>query len=88
MKICLIIPSLRYGGSERVMSLLVNDWAKKKKDVDVYLILLTKQKRFYELHKDVTLIEPNSTYNKNTLSKLIYKFKTLLYIRKNCKNTI
>ena len=84
MKICLIIPSLRYGGSERVMSLLVNDWAKKKKDVDVYLILLTKQKRFYELHKDVTLIEPNSTYNKNTLSKLIYKFKTLLYIRKNC----
>jgi GalNAc-alpha-(1->4)-GalNAc-alpha-(1->3)-diNAcBac-PP-undecaprenol alpha-1,4-N-acetyl-D-galactosaminyltransferase len=84
-KICLIIPSLRNGGSERVMSLLANEWVKNKnKNVNIYLILLTKQKKYYDLHKDVTLIEPNISYKKTRFSKLLYKAWTLFYIRRVC----
>lgn len=82
-KICLIIPSLRHGGSERVMSLLANEWVIKK-GVMVYLILQTKQKIFYDLHKDVRLIEPAITYKKNWFSKSLYKLKIIFYIRKKC----
>ena len=82
-KICLIIPSLRNGGSERVMSLLANDWVTKK-GVKVYLILLSKQKIFYDLHKDVRLIEPTITYKKNWLSKSLYKLNIISYVRKKC----
>jgi glycosyltransferase involved in cell wall biosynthesis len=83
IKICLIIPSLRHGGSERVMSLLANEWAIKK-GVKVYLILLTKQKIFYDLHKDVKLIEPTLTYKKNWFSKSLYKLKIIFYVREKC----
>tara|TARA_Y100000768_G_C23935155_1_gene662180 strand:+ start:282 stop:1355 length:1074 start_codon:yes stop_codon:yes gene_type:complete len=82
-KICLIIPSLRYGGSERVMSILANEWVIKK-DVEVYLVLLTKQKIFYDLHKDVKLIEPTITYKKNWFSKFLYRLKTIIYVRSKC----
>jgi GalNAc-alpha-(1->4)-GalNAc-alpha-(1->3)-diNAcBac-PP-undecaprenol alpha-1,4-N-acetyl-D-galactosaminyltransferase len=83
-RICLIIPSLRHGGSERVMSLLANEWIKKE-NLSVNLILLTKQKKYYDLDKQINLIEPNITYKNNILSKLIYKFSTVIYIRRTCK---
>lgn len=82
-KVCLIIPSLRNGGSERVMSVLANEWVIKQ-NLDVNLILLTKQKKYYKLDKRINLFEPNISYKKNILSKLFYKFSTVLYIRRTC----
>lgn len=82
-KVCLIIPSLRNGGSERVISVLANEWVTKQ-NFDINLILLTKQKKFYELDKRIKLFEPNISYKNNFLSKLIYKFLTVLYIRRTC----
>ena len=82
-KVCLIIPSLRHGGSERVMSLIANDWAEKR-DVDVYLILLTKQKKYYHLHNKITLIEPNISYSKKRLSKLFFKIWIFIFLRRKC----
>ena len=84
-KICLVISSLRYGGSERVMSELANSWCKKE-TIEVFLILLTNQKRFYEIDSRVKVITPSKNYKKNILSKTHYKIWTLYFIRTSCKN--
>ena len=84
IKICLIIPSLRNGGSERVMSELANSWCKKE-ELDVFLVLLTNQDLFYKLDSSVTLIAPSRNYRKNVISKTIYKLWTFYYIRFTCK---
>jgi glycosyltransferase involved in cell wall biosynthesis len=83
-KIGLIIPSLRNGGSERVISELANSWALKK-DVHVFLILLTDQEQFYEINQNVTVLSPNRNYHKNVLSKTLYKIWTLYFIRSTFK---
>lgn len=83
IKICLIIPSLRNGGSERVMSELANHWCLKK-NIEIYLILLTNQEQFYTLNPLVNVITPNRNYNSNILSKMVYKAWTLSYIRFSC----
>ena len=83
--ICLIIPSLRNGGSERVMSELANHWSKKK-DLEVNLILLTNQKKFYKLHPKVKVFEPSKKYTSPSfIKKFFYKLWVLYFIRRTCK---
>ncbi|WP_398454951.1 glycosyltransferase [Sphingobacterium thalpophilum] len=84
-KICLIIPSLRHGGAERVISVLANEWAKNI-DLEIYLILLTKQEHFYSIDKRVKIIEPSKYYRSNPIDKAFYSLWTLYFIRKNIKN--
>jgi len=84
-KICLVISSLRNGGSERVMSELANSWCKKE-TIEVFLILLTNQERFYEIDSRVKVITPSKNYKKNILSKTLYKIWTFYFIRTSCKN--
>jgi GalNAc-alpha-(1->4)-GalNAc-alpha-(1->3)-diNAcBac-PP-undecaprenol alpha-1,4-N-acetyl-D-galactosaminyltransferase len=84
-KICLVIPSLRNGGSERVMSELANSWCKKE-TIEVFLILLTNQERFYEIDSRVKVIIPSRNYKKNIFSKTLYKMWILYFIRTSCKN--
>jgi glycosyltransferase involved in cell wall biosynthesis len=84
-KICLVISSLRNGGSERVMSELANSWCKKE-TIEVFLILLTNQERFYEIDSRVKVITPSRNYKKNILSKTLYKIWTFYFIRTTCKN--
>ncbi|MDD3003617.1 glycosyltransferase [Flavobacterium sp.] len=79
--ICLIIPSLRHGGAERVISILANEWSKNS-DTKVNILLLTKQDKFYDISKKVNIIEPNKLYSKNVISKLFYTLWVLLFIRK------
>ena len=51
MKIFLIIPTLKQGGAERVMSELANELAKLNHEV--FLILLVKANDFYNVEPTV-----------------------------------
>jgi GalNAc-alpha-(1->4)-GalNAc-alpha-(1->3)-diNAcBac-PP-undecaprenol alpha-1,4-N-acetyl-D-galactosaminyltransferase len=79
-KICLVISSLRHGGSERVISELANSWAKNRQ-LEIFLVLLTNQEQFYEIDSRVTVITPSKNYKKNRISKTFYKIWTLYFIR-------
>lgn len=83
-KVCLVIPSLRHGGAERVMSVLVNEWSSYQ-NVEVTLLLLTRQKKYYPIDEKVTVIEPERGYSPTLISKMFYKIWTLFYIRKEIK---
>jgi GalNAc-alpha-(1->4)-GalNAc-alpha-(1->3)-diNAcBac-PP-undecaprenol alpha-1,4-N-acetyl-D-galactosaminyltransferase len=83
VKICLVIPSLRNGGSERVMSELANKWASIK-NIEVYLILLTNQEQFYKIDARVKIVTPSRNYKNNFLSKGFFKIWTFYYIRSTC----
>lgn len=83
-KICLVIPSMRNGGSERVMSELANSWCQKE-NLEIYLILLTNQEEFYKIDKRVKIITPSRNYKKNIISKVIYKLWVFYFIRQSCK---
>ena len=56
MKVQLIIPSLKTGGAERVLSILANSWTKKT-NVDVEIVLLTKGPSFYHLDPSIKITE-------------------------------
>ncbi len=62
-KIVLIIPSMRNGGSERVMSELANSWCRKE-NIEVFLILLTNQEIFYEIDSRVKVVTPKKNIKK------------------------
>lgn len=83
-RICLVIPSLRHGGAERVISVLANEWAENT-NIHVYIVLLTNQKQYYQINDRVTIIEPSKEYNSNVFSKFLYKIWTMFFIRKNIK---
>lgn len=54
MKIVLVIPSMGSGGAERVLSILVNQWAKKS-DCLVNLIILSRGPVFYDIDPRVSV---------------------------------
>lgn len=78
--ILLIIPSMRHGGAERVMSILANEWSKNE-GIKVNLLLLTKQKIYYKLDSRINLIEPEREYSSSFISKVFYSFWIILFIR-------
>ena len=82
-RIVLIISSLRNGGSERVMSELANYWSRNPL-LEIYLILLTNQKQYYRIDPRVHIITPKHNYKKNFISKSIFKYRTLFFIRSSC----
>lgn len=58
MKIVLVIPSMGSGGAERVLSILVNQWAKKSGCL-VDLIMLSNGPVFYEIDPRVSVYKLN-----------------------------
>lgn len=82
LKICLIIPSLLGGGAERVMSELANYFSSKD-NIQVYLILLTVNKKVYTISNKVKIYEPKFDYK--DYSRIIFSVKILRYLRVTLK---
>lgn len=84
--IALFISSMNAGGAERVMSLMVNHWSRKK-NTTIHLILFTSKQPFYELEENVKLHPFDLTFSSNTsiISKLSHTFRILNGIRKLLK---
>lgn len=75
-KIACIIPSLKHGGMERVMSEVINYLAKDD-NISVHLILLTKQNHFFAVDPSVVVHEPIKKK-----AGLLEVFNLLNYLRK------
>lgn len=75
-KICLVIPSLKAGGMERVMSELANYFSLKT-DIEVHLVSLGNSQSFYALNNSVILYKPS--FEKK--SWLIFSIKSLFFLR-------
>lgn len=70
------------GGAERVMSELANHFVKKE-DISVYLIILTKGEKFYQLRDEVNLIEP--AFNHKDFSRITFTVKIFRFLKKSLK---
>ena len=82
-KICLILPSMGAGGMERVMSQLASYFVQFS-NYQVYLIILTKQQKFYSIPDNVTIIEPEFNYRGN--ARLIFTFRIMYFLRRKVKS--
>lgn len=80
--ICLVVPSLVSGGMERVMSEIANDFSERE-DVNVHLIILTKQPLFYKLNENVKVHEPE--FKTKGANKISTTFRVLFFLRKKIK---
>lgn len=80
--ICLVVPSLVSGGMERVMSEIANDFSTRE-DIDVHLIILTKQPLFYKLNENVKVHEPE--FETKGVNKLSTTFRVLFFLRNKLK---
>ncbi|MBC7381822.1 MAG: glycosyltransferase [Bacteroidia bacterium] len=79
---CFILPSLFGGGMERVMVEIAHNFIRNK-NAEVTFILLSRNKRFYDLDPAIQVIEPPVKYNKNY--KILFTLKTLLFTREAIK---
>lgn len=80
--ICLILPSLSGGGMERVMTELASYFVRIKK-VDVHLVLLGKNDRFYDVNELVTIYEPDFSLKES--NRYWHLIKSIIYLRKTIK---
>ncbi len=80
MKILLVIPTLKQGGAERVMSVLSNNWSKK--GYEVHLILLKEENEiFYNISKEVYihyLINNDNSFKKLEKFFLFYRMRKII----------
>ena len=83
MKIFLIIPTLKQGGAERVMSELANQFAQKD-NLKVHLVLLAKSNDFYKVD-DTVIIHRLGFENKSKLNKIFSELATFKNLRKLLK---
>lgn len=78
MKILLVIPTLKQGGAESVMSQLANQWAIE--NYQVHLVLLVDVDQFYKLHPNIT-IHNLGFKNINIIQKIFSELKTVIKLR-------
>ena len=78
MKIVLVIPTMKQGGAERVMSELANHWAREGHVVT--LILLLKREHFYQLDSRIKVKELFFE-NRGKINKIYNEFKLFLAFR-------
>jgi GalNAc-alpha-(1->4)-GalNAc-alpha-(1->3)-diNAcBac-PP-undecaprenol alpha-1,4-N-acetyl-D-galactosaminyltransferase len=84
LKITLVLPALNMGGMERVMAELACYFSTKP-GVEVTLVLLSNQPRFYILADSVKVIEPDFDYNK--YSRLVFTIKLFRYLQRSLKKS-
>lgn len=78
--IVLVIPTLKLGGAEKVMSELANTWVLQKHQVHV--VLLTRDKeRFFYIHPDIRVHELGFE-NKGLIQKIWAELKVIIGLRK------
>ena len=76
-RICLVAPSLQQGGLERAMSTLASYL--HSQGFVVRLVTLYRMPHFYQLHREVEVIEPSFT--RSGASKVGYYLRTFPYLR-------
>jgi glycosyltransferase involved in cell wall biosynthesis len=81
-KFCLILPSLKVGGMERVMTELA-EYFSVHKGVETHLIVMTKSEHFYSANNNVILHQPDFVFN--TSFRMFYNLKTILFLRRTVK---
>ncbi len=81
MKIAIVIPKLTCGGTERTAVELANYCVSK--GINVTIMLMHKEVKFYGINPDVNLVEP-SVY-KRKIGKLIYPFFIIYFLRTRLK---
>lgn len=83
--IAFVTPSMRYGGRERVLSILVNYFAEKKR-INVHLIIYGKNRDIcFNINPKVNILKPEWEFNENI--KTASTIRTLLYVRRTIKAT-
>jgi len=80
-KLALVIPSLKVGGMERVM-IELSHYLSLKPNLEVFLILLGENHKFFNLPINITVIEPKFNLN----NKFYYTIQIFLYLRRTIKN--
>jgi glycosyltransferase involved in cell wall biosynthesis len=78
LKIILVIPTLKQGGAERVMSELANEFSNKKHEV--HLCLLAGGEHFYTLNKNIKVYNFGFE-NKGFINKLFLEIKIFFKLR-------
>lgn len=81
LKITIVLPHLKVGGTERTAVELANYIARNKSDVT--LLLMYKNDNFYKLDDEVHIIEPS--FLKNKLGSFFYVFNLLFFLRAQLK---
>lgn len=83
--IAFVTPSMRYGGRERVLSILVNYFAEKK-GINVHLIIYGKNRDIcFNISPKVNILKPEWEFNENI--KTVSTIRTLQYVRRTTKAT-
>lgn len=89
LKITCVIHSLGIGGMERVMSILLNDFAQRE-NVNVDLVLIGRKREvFYDLPEAIKIHKPNFVFdnkkrNYHTLKTMSFLRKTLKQLKPDC----
>ncbi len=83
MKIVLVIPTMKQGGAERVMSELANVWSSQEHEV--HIVLLAESKNFYKLHAKVHVHKLAFSHT-NKLNKTSGELQVFFNLRKIIQN--
>lgn len=78
MKICLVIPTLKQGGAERVISELANEFVKQGNLV--FLIVLAKSNDFYSIDSNVKVFRLDFE-NKGIIAKIFSEISVFFKVR-------
>lgn len=81
-KVCLVMPGLGGGGAERVMSILANEFVKNN-DLEVHLVLFSKNEIFYDLNEKVQV--HSVKFNYKNYPSWVYIPKIFLFLRSALK---
>jgi len=82
VKIVLVIPTLKQGGAEKIMSDLANTWAVQGHDI--HLILLAKSEIFYSMNKSISIYNLGFV-NTGAVGEILSELKTFIKLRKLIK---
>lgn len=83
MKILMLTPALSPGGTERVMSVLINDFCKRE-DVELHVLLYGRKRDiFYEVDSKAIIHRPPFPFDNSRRFRCT--IKTLLYLRRKTK---